>query len=80
MEWSEGDPFDFENAMKTMIFGQKRTSKNKQFVAIGDDYVWKGPYSREKTIELIARYNILYQWKQKELLFIMKIHVLTSQC
>lgn len=62
MEWSEGDPFDFENAIKTMIFGQKRTSKNKQFVAIGDDYVWKGPYSREKTIELIARYNILYQW------------------
>src|SRR5436190_4148251 len=52
-----------ENYLNNCIVGQKRTSKNKQFVFIEGDYAIKGPYTEIRLANVVNRSKILSEWK-----------------
>ncbi len=45
------------------VVGQKRTSKNKQFVIINGDYAIKGPYTENRLNNVVNRSKILSEWE-----------------
>lgn len=61
--WNVGPEFNFDYAIENLICGQRRTSNAKQFVFFDGDYVWKGPFKKEKIFKLQKRYDRILQWK-----------------
>ena len=58
----EGESFPFLEHLKKSVFGQKRTSRQKQFVIFDDNNVWKGPYKRSCMKALAERYDKVCEW------------------
>jgi ribA/ribD-fused uncharacterized protein len=54
---------NLENYLSRCVVGQKRTSKNKQFVFLENDYAIKGPYTEGRLNNVINRSKILSEWK-----------------
>lgn len=52
-------------SLKNDVFGQRRTSKNKQHVVLHGDYVYKGPHAKgsKRLTAVLYRSKILREWK-----------------
>ena len=62
MDWTEGTFIDFEKIVSEKVFGQRRTSKIKRFTFFDGDYVYKGPYSKEKLEAYQSRVGRIEEW------------------
>lgn len=60
--WSIEGNIPFEWHLQNSIFGQKRTSRNKQFVIFDGKSVWKGPFKQDKAKELSKRFDQVEEW------------------